>query len=422
MGRREEKAVGRCSLASMIFKNPAEREGWRPAPAGFDGGARPPGRPGRALVGLCIAAGLLAAAVAWPAAAAVRVKDLVRIEGVRRNQLIGYGLVVGLGGTGDKSGTEFTTQTTANLLERLGVAVAPGDIKVKNVAAVIVTANLNPFARAGQRIDVTVSSVGDATSLSGGTLLLTPLRAPNGDVYAVAQGQLSVGGYSAKAGGGGTQKNHPTVGRIPGGAVLERDAPMPEFREGYIDLLLAQPDFTTASRLSTAVAEMFGDDTARALDAGRVRVWLPDEDAADPVAFLARLESITVEPDVVARVVVDEKTGTVVLGEDVQVRPVAISHGNLTVQVTPYLEVSQPEAFTGGGPFGGQSGARTVARDRAEVTVSEEPSHLVMVEQGQNLASLVDALNALGVSPRDLVSIFRTLKAAGALNAELEVL
>jgi len=358
----------------------------------------------------------LVLALACPAAA-VRVKDVAKVDGVRRNQLLGYGLVVGLNGTGDKSGTEFTTQTTANLLERLGVAVSARDIKVKNVAAVIVTADLMPFVRAGQRVDVTVSSLGDAKSLQGGTLLLTPLRAPNGDVYAVSQGAVVLGGFGAEASGGGVQKNHPTVGRIPGGALLERDAPLPVLAEGHVDLLLDRPDFTTAARLARAVEEAFGQGQGRALDAARVRVNVPEARTGDPVGFLADLERLTLETDAVARVVVDERTGTVVLGEDVTLRPVAISHGSLTVRVTPYLEVSQPEAN-----LGVEAAGRTVARDRAEVQVEEAGGQVFLLDPGQSLASLVRALNSLGVSPRDLVSIFQTLKASGALEADLEVL
>ncbi len=350
---------------------------------------------------------------ALPAPSAVRLKDVATIDGVRRNQLIGYGLVVGLNGTGDKSGTEFTTQTTANLLERFGVVVAAADIKLKNVAAVMATAELPPFARAGQRIDVTVSSLGDAKSLEGGTLLLSPLRAPTGDVYGVAQGPVSIGGFGGSAEGASVQVNHPTVGRIPGGGILERDAPLPDLAEGSIELVLNRPDFTTAARLARAIDGRFAPGTARAVDAGRVQVTLGDVRLRDPVGFLAELEGVAVEPDAVARVVVDEKTGTVVLGENVTIRPVAITHGNLTVQVTPYLEVSQPEAFARG---------RTVARDRAEVTTTEEPAHLFLLDDGTSLSNLVQALNALGVGPRDLVAIFRTLSAAGALEAELEIL
>lgn len=349
--------------------------------------------------------------------AAVRIKDISRVDGVRKNQLIGYGLVVGLNGTGDDTGTEFTAQATANMLERLGVSVRADEIDFDNIAAVMVTADLLPFARAGQRIDVTVSSLGDAESLEGGVLLLTPLRAPDGRVYAAAQGAVSIGGYGAGAEGSSVQVNHPTVGRIPGGATLERDAPSLDLSDGYLDLVLDRADFTTAARMARAVDDHFGAGVAQALDAGRVRVLLPEERTSDRVGFLAALESVTVQPDVVARVVVDEKTGTVVLGEDVRVRPVGISHGNLTVQITPYLEVSQPEPN-----FGFGRGGRTVARDRAEVTTSEEPGQMFLLDQGESLASLVEALNALAVSPRDLVAIFRTLKAAGALEAELEIL
>jgi flagellar P-ring protein precursor FlgI len=379
-------------------------------------------QPTRALAVRSLALLSAALLVAGAASGAVRVKDIARVDGVRRNQLIGYGLVVGLNGTGDGSGTDFTAQTASNLLERFGISVAAKDLDLKNVAAVIVTAVLTPFSQAGQRMDVTVSSLGDAESLTGGTLLLTPLRAPNGNVYAVAQGSLIVGGYSASADGAGTQKNHPTVGRIPDGALLERDAPLPDFRGGTVDLLLTKPDFTTANRLSIAVTEALGEGVAEALGPARIRVTLPAEHASDPVAFVSILERVLVEPDAVATVVLDEKTGTVVLGENVRIRPVAISRGNLTVQVTPYLEVSQPGALTGGGAFGGESGARTVARDRSDVQVSEEAGQVVLLDPGESLASLVQALNSLGVSPRDLVAIFQTLKVAGALQAELEIL
>jgi len=226
-----------------------------------------------------------------------------------------------------------------------------------------------------------------------------------------------LGGFSAQSEGGGTQKNHPTVGRIPSGALVERDAPLPELGEGFVDLLLDRPDFTTASRLATVVAGTFGEGAAQALDAGRVRVLLPSERASDPVPFLAELERLRVETDSQARVVIDERTGTVVLGEDVTLRPVAVSQGGLTVQVTPYLEVSQPEPN-----FGVGGGGRTVARDRAEVAVTEGEGKVFLLDKGQSLASLVQALNTLGVSPRDLVAIFQALKASGALEAELEIL
>lgn len=344
---------------------------------------------------------------------AVRLKDIARVDGVRRNQLIGYGLVVGLNGTGD-SQAEFTNQAAANLLERLGVSVSPTALKLKNVAAAIVTADLPPFVRAGQRLDVMVSSLGDAKSLQGGTLLLTPLRAPNGQVFAAAQGPVSMGGFSAGAGGASVQKNHPTVARIPAGATLERDAPLPALNGNHVDLVLEKADFTTSARTCAALNNLLGEGAAQALDAGRVRVVLTPDQAANPVEFLSMLEMVPVEPDLVARVVVDEKNGTVVLGQDVKIRPVAISYGSLTVSVTPKLEVSQAQPLAPGG--------KTVARDTAEVSAVEGSGKVILLDQGESMASLVKALNALGVGPRDLVTIFQTLKAAGALEAEVEIL
>jgi len=345
---------------------------------------------------------------------APRLKDISHIDGVRRNQLIGYGLVVGLNGTGDKAGSEFTNRAAANLLERLGMNVSADSIKLKNVAAVILTAELPPFARAGQRLDVTVSSLGDSPSLQGGTLLLTPLRAANGEVYAVAQGSVIIGGIVAGGAGAGIQVNHATVGRIPSGALLERDAPVAAMPEGYVDLVIEEPDFTTAARVAAALDNRFGDGSSKALDAGRVRVRAPEEFAGKRVEFLAAVEVVTVRPDASAKVILDEKTGTIVVGEDVAVRPVAIAHGSLTVQIAPYLEVSQAAPLAPGG--------ETVARDRASVAVSEASGSLAIVGGEPNLASLVRALNSLGVGPRDLVTIFQTLKAAGALEAELEIL
>lgn len=352
--------------------------------------------------------------VAGLAPAAPRLKDITHIDGVRRNQLIGYGLVVGLSGTGDKAGSEFTNRATSNLLERLGMNVSPDDIKLKNVAAVILTADLPPFARAGQRIDVTVSSLGDSPSLQGGTLLLTPLRAANGEVYAVAQGSVIIGGMVAVGAGGGVQVNHATVGRIPSGALLERDSPTAAMPEEYVDLVIEKPDFTTAARVAAALDERFGEGASAALDAGRVRVRIPEEYLNNRVPFMAEMEVVTVKPDATAKVVLDEKTGTIVVGQNVAIRPVAIGHGSLTIQIKPYLEVSQAQPLAPGG--------ETVARDRTEISVSEGSGKLAVMGGETDLASLVRALNALGVGPRDLVTIFQTLKAAGALEAELEIL
>ena len=366
-------------------------------------------------VGALLGAVALSLGAAAGASSAMRVKDIARVDGVRKNQLLGYGLVVGLNGTGDSTtSVDVTPQTMASLLQRLGVSVPPRGFKLKNAAAVMVTADLPAFGRSGQRVDALVSSLGDAKSLQGGTLLLTALRAPNGDVYAAAQGPLSVGGFAAKAGGASTTKNHPTAGRIPAGAILERDSPLPTLGEGYVDLVLEKADFTTASRTAAAINGAFGAEVAHAVDAGRVRVALGEDQRADPVTFLASLEAVPVEPDTVARVVVDERNGTVVLGQDVKLRPVALSHGNLTVQVTRRLETSQPSEFSERG--------RTVARNQADIGAEEEESKLVLLDQGDSLDNLVKALNALGASPRDLVTIFQALKASGALEAEIEIL
>lgn len=370
------------------------------------------GRTRKEVIGIAAA---LVGLLAGSASAAVRVKDIARVDGVRKNQLLGYGLVVGLNGTGDSAqSVRVTPQTAASLLERLGVSVNASTLKLKNVAGVMVTADLPAFGRAGQRIDVQIASLGDAKSLQGGTLLLTPLKAPNGDVYAAAQGPISVGGFAAGAAGASTTKNHPTAGRVPAGAILERDAPRPNLGEGRVDLVLDKPDFTTAARMATAINGVFGEGVALAADAGRVAVALSPAAAASPVEFLAALEAVTLETDHVARVVVDEKNGTVVLGQDVRVRPVAIGHGNLSVQVTRRLEVSQPSPFSETGT--------TVARNQADIGVEEEKSRVVLLEEGDSLDHLVKALNALGASPRDLVMIFQALKAAGALEAEIELL
>lgn len=358
---------------------------------------------------------LCALAFVAPSALAVnatRLKDMGSIDGVRKNQLIGYGLVVGLNGTGDGAGTTFTTQSTANFLERLGVSVPAGSISVKNVAAVIVTADMPAFASPGQKLDVLISSLGDAKSLHGGTLLMTPLRAPNGETYAVAQGAVSVGGYTATGGGGTTVKNHPTAGRIPGGGVFEREAPVPTFENGYMDYILWQPDYTTAMRAAEALNARFGEGVAFAVDAGRIRIHLPEVAKSRMVQFFSEVEAVAVEPDQVARVIIDEKTGTVVVGKDVRVLPVAISHGALTIKIAPYLEVSQPPPFSG-------PGAETVAREGADITASEKEVKVYLMNAGENLSTLVDALNALGVSPRELVTIFQALKTGGALEADL---
>lgn len=363
----------------------------------------------KTLIKLVLALALAGAALS--AHAATRLKDLGDVDGVRKNQLIGYGLVVGLNGTGDGGGASFTGRSTANFLQRLGVAVNAADISVKNVAAVIVTADLASFGKAGQKADVLVSSLGDAKSLHGGTLLLTPLKATNGEIYAIAQGPVAIGGYTSSAAGSTVSKNHPTTGRIPGGAVLERDAPNPEFSAGFMDYLLRVADYTTAMRVSEAVNSRFGEGVAYAVDAGTVRIAIPPQLKDRTVEYFSTIEALSVEPDAVARVIIDEKTGTVVMGKDVRVNPVAVSHGSLTIRVTASTDVSQPSPFSEKGT--------TVATPVADIEAKEADAKIYLMETGESLSSLVDALNALGVSPRELVTIFQALKTAGALEAEL---
>jgi len=360
------------------------------------------------LAGSC---GLGALQFAW--AGEVRIKELARIQGVRENELLGYGLVIGLNGTGDRAGTLFTVQSIVNMLQRLGIQVPRDRVGVKNVAAVVATATLPPFAKAGTGLDVQVSSLGDATSLQGGMLLRTPLQAADGRVYAVAQGPVSLGGFSVEAGGTGerAQKNHPTVGRIPNGAIIEREVPTAVVENQTLAIALHSPDFTTAERLAAAVSEALGPGRARAEDAGTIRVVLrPGEPV---VGLIARLENLRIRPDRVARVVINERTGTIIMGSEVQIATVAISHGNLSVQIKSELLVSQP------GPM---SRGQTVAVPRTDVRVHEEKGGLSLLEQGASIGDLVRALNALGVTARDLISILQAIKQAGALQAELEIL
>jgi flagellar P-ring protein precursor FlgI len=346
----------------------------------------------------------------------VRVKDLASIEGVRPNPLIGYGLVVGLQGTGDGTQAAFTIQSLANLLRRSGVTVPQSSIRVRNVAAVMVTAELLPFARPGQALDVQVSSMGDAKSLQGGTLLMTPLLGPDGGTYAVAQGAVSIGGAFLGGGAAGNtlQKNHPTAGRIPGGAIVERSVPVDLASASTFRLLLDEPDFANASRIADAINASFGPGSARAEDPVGVRVFPPSSLAGDPVGLLAKVQAVEVRPDSLARVVINEKTGTVVMGSDVRVSKVALAHGNLTVEVRTRLEVSQPLPYS---PKG-----ETVTVPVEEVATTEEPNSVIALEEGVSVGEIVQALNTLGVSARDMIAIFQAMRAAGALHAELVIL
>lgn len=354
--------------------------------------------------------------LASSATAEVRVKDIARVQGVRDNGLYGYGLVVGLSGTGDKgTSNPFTPQSVASMLQRLGIAVPIERLDGKNVAAVMVTAKLPPFARAGTTLDVTVSSLGDASTLQGGTLLLTPLQGPDGRVYALAQGSLSVGGIAASgASGSSVQKNHPTVGRVPNGAVVEREVPM-ALDPRAVTLTLQQPDVTTAVRLAAAINTTERGEVARAVDPSTVLVSVPSPMQTRLMEFIAQIETVTLTVDAPARVVINERTGTVIMGSQLRISTVAIAHGNLTIQVREEKGVSQPASFA-------PRSAQTVVVPKTDVTVKEERGKLVVVPEGVSIGDVVQGLNAVGVTPRDMISILQALRQAGALLAELEVM
>jgi len=342
-----------------------------------------------------------------------RLKDMARLKSVRGNQLIGYGIIVGLNGTGDKDQTKFTNQSLANALSKMGMEVNPTAIKVKNVAAVIVVAELPPFARNGDRVDVIVSSIGDAKSLQGGTLILTPLKGPDGVVYAVGQGPISIGGISAGGGGSGVTVNHPNVGRVPSGALIEREIKFDFGKTGMLTYSLTNGDFKTAKSVSDAINNKIGEKIAYARDLKTVDVKIPNSMLADPVSFVALIEDVPVETESEAVIVVNERTGTVVVGFDVKIDKVAISHGNLTISITSNPLVSQPGAFSGG---------ETVQANQTTVNISEETRRLIALDEGVSLGVVVKSLNKLGVTPRDLISILQALKEAGALKAKLKLI
>jgi flagellar P-ring protein precursor FlgI len=351
----------------------------------------------------------------------VRVKDVARIVGVRDNELYGYGLVIGLNGTGDRrTNAFFTTQSIQNLLTRQGInlpATVRNTIEPKNAAAVIVTAKLPPFAKPGTTIDVTVSSLGDATSLAGGTLLLAPLQAADGKVYAVAQGSVSIGGgfsVTAPATGETVQKNHPTVGRVVNGATVEREVPMP-IGPQRVSIALLQPDFTMSARLAQAINAGLGTGAAEALDAASVAVAVPASAQGRLVEFMAQIEQVELSADAPAKVIVNERTGTVIMGSQVRITTVAVSHGNLSIQIKAESQVSQPPPFA-------PAGAQTVVVPKTETTVREEKAPLVLLKSGASIGDLVQGLNAIGATPRDLIAILQAIKRAGALHAELEIM
>lgn len=350
-----------------------------------------------------------------PAQSAARIKDLADVEGVRENMLIGYGLVVGLDGTGDRiRNTPFTRESLVSMLERMGVNIRSETLDTDNIAAVMVTANLPPFATQGARIDVSVSALGDAESLRGGVLLVTPLYGADGEVYAVAQGSLAVGGYAARGKAASLTRGVPTNGRIANGAVVEREIAYNLAEKTSIRLALRNPDFTTAGRISAAINASLGAGSASVADPGTVKLNRPQNFDGDMVALIATVEGISVNADQHAKVVIDETAGVVVIGDDVRVSTVAIAQGNLTISVGETPQVSQPSPFARNG--------ETVVVPRTSVGADDEPADLKIVQESVRLRDLVDGLNALGVSPRDLIAILQAIKAAGALQADIEVL
>jgi flagellar P-ring protein precursor FlgI len=344
----------------------------------------------------------------------VRVRDLARVQSVRPNQLVGYGLVVGLNGTGDSSQSPFTLQSVVAMLQRFGVAVDPRRVKTKNAAAVMVTAEIPAFAKNGSKLDVTVSSLGDAASLQGGVLLQTPLLGADEQVYAVGQGSISIGGFTAGGNGSGVTKNHPTVGRIPDGALVEKEISTTLTEtDGALRVNLSEPDFENASRIAAALNAQLGDGSAAAEDAATVRVRPSARYADDPVGLIAAISEVRVQPVTAAKVVLNERTGTVIIGGNVRIAPVAVAHGSLTVEIQTDVEVSQPAPLSKTG--------ETVAVPKTGVRVDEPHAAVMELQAGTTLAELVRALNALQVTPRDIVAIIQAIKQAGALYAELEL-
>jgi len=343
-----------------------------------------------------------------------RIKDLANIEGVRQNQLIGYGLVVGLNGTGDTlNNIPFTRQSLQAMLERLGVNIRGQTLRTGNVAAVMVTANLPAFGTQGSRIDVTVSALGDAKSLNGGTLLVTPLLGADGNVYAVAQGSLAIAGFQAEGDAAKITRGVPTVGRISNGAIIEREIDFALNRLNQVRLALRNPDFTTAKRIAAAINDFTGAAIAEPLDSSTVQISVPERFSGNVVALLTEIEQLQIEPDMPAKIVIDERSGIIVMGRDVRVSTVAVAQGNLTVTISETPQVSQPNPFAGGD---------TVVVPRTQVSVQEDGRKLAMVREGVSLQELVDGLNALGIGPRDLIAILQAIKSAGAIQADIEVM
>lgn len=346
------------------------------------------------------------------ASSATRIKDIVKVQGVRSNQLNGYGLVVGLNGTGDSSKSIETLQSIANMLKSFGVSISTAQLQPKNVAAVMVTAQLPPFAKQGDDIDIAVSSIGDAKSLQGGILLQTPLKAANGSIYAVGQGPLAVGGYSVGGGGSNSQKNFPTVALVPSGAIVEREVPMAYAVNGELRLSLSEPDFTTATRISASIAQHFGN-IASATDPGTVVINIPSRYQNNIVGFVSILEELPVYPDAIAKIVINERTATVVMGTHVTIDEVSVAQGGLTVKISKTSSVSQPPPFSGGS---------TAVTNSTTVDAQEKPVNLILLPAASSVGDVVNALNAVGATPQDIISILQAIKAAGALHADLQII
>ncbi len=342
----------------------------------------------------------------------VRLKDLVSVEGVRDNQLVGYGLIVGLNGTGDKRQTVFSTQSLSNLLERMGVSVNATAFQVRNTAAVLLTATLPPYAQTGMRIDVTAAAIGDASNLQGGLLILAPLQGPDGQVFAVAQGPVVTGGFVAGRGGNTQTVNHPTVGRLLSGALVEKAPPSVTVEDAKIHLQLRKSDFTTAARIAEAINKKFSI-SAKADNAGRVTVAVPVAFTERPVEFMSQLESITLETDHTSKIVINERTGTIVMGRNVPLLPVSIMHGALTVEIETQSQVSQPAPLSQG---------QTVVTGETKTSAKEGKVKAITLKQGATVEELVKALQAIGSTARDIIAILQNLRAAGSLEAEVEVI
>jgi flagellar P-ring protein precursor FlgI len=365
------------------------------------------GKPGMTL----ILAALLTVRSAQPAG--TRLKEVASLEGVRDNQLMGYGVVVGLNGTGDKRQTVFSLQTLTNILKRMGTTVDPTVVQVRNIAAVLVTANLPPFAQPGTRIDITAAAIGDASNLQGGLLIMTPMKGADGQVYAVAQGTVMTGGFVAGRGGNTQTVNHPTVGRTPGGAIVERSPPSIA-PSSHLRLQLHEADFTTAARIVEVVNQHFataGLAVARAESSALVSVDIPASYSTRPVEFVAEMENLTVEADHRERIVINERTGTIVMGKDIRITPVAILHGALSVEVRTTVEVSQPATLSPG---------KTAVTSTTEVTTKEAKAQNIVLQKGVTVEELVRALQAIGSTPRDVIAILQNMRVAGALEAEIE--